>query len=129
MDDKLEILKKLRAIDPESLAAAHDEVISGFDKDGNPIVKGDPTFEIDGKLHTVPFSQLRTVLRENRTSPPQQVFRGRIPKSVEIGASFDIEDEEEGSNQDGSYYWDKNYNYEYMNPESEKRRVLGKIRK
>lgn len=134
--DISELLKRLKKIDPKSLEDAHDELIGGFDKDGQPISLGDPVFEMDGEMHRVPFNQLRDVLQGKESGgqkPVQEVFRGRIPKLPEANM---IESALRGASaasdadfNEDDYYWDKNYNYEYMNPESEKRRVLGKIKR
>jgi len=134
--DNLELLKRLKNIDPQSLADAHDDVIEGFDEKGSPIVKGDPTFEIDGKIHTVPFKELRSVLKDSSFSIPKAdlVALKKSPKSVvresEVRSpEFNSKDPASEDYSDDGYYWDKNYNYEYMNPESEKQKVLGKIKK
>lgn len=135
--DTSELLIRLKKIDPKALEDAHDELIGGFDKDGQPISLGDPVFEMDGERHRVPFQQLRDVLQGTEPDgqkPVQEVFRGRIPKLPETnmldsalrGASAGSDDD---FSPDGDYYWDKNYNYEYMHPDAEKQRVLGKIKK
>lgn len=138
--DTSELLRRLKKIDPKALEDAHDELIGGFDKDGQPISLGDPVFEMDGEMHRVPFQKLRDVLQGKESGnqkPAQEVFRGRIPRSVGDAGKPAYSPEMEGSHDsdrsrsdnDGSYYWDKNYNYEYMHPDAEKQRVLGKVRK
>lgn len=137
MDETSRLLQKLKSIDPESLAQAHDEMITGFDEKGNPIAEGDATFEIDNKLHRVPFEKLREALQKSNpvsTMPDTESFRGRIPKgiaqSIKINPSMDsVNTGTKDHDNDDSYYWDKNYNYEYMHPEAVKDRVLGKIKK
>ena len=137
--DKYDLLKRIQAVDPQALVDAHDELIGGYDKNGQPIGLGDPVFEMDGEMHRVPFQQLRDVLQGREPQSPKQaqaVFAGRIPKSVVRDAMVNPARQESGAvpstnqhDSDDSYYWDKNYNYEYMNPEAEKQKVLGKIRK
>lgn len=133
--DNSELLKRLMKIDPKALADAHDELIDGFDEKGQPISLGDPVFEIDGGMHRVPFNELREALQKRESkkfAAMQQVFKGRIPKSVvsspEMSKGLSQKPRQESENDDG-YYWDKNYNYEYMNPEAEKQKVLGKVKK
>jgi hypothetical protein len=133
MDETSKLLQKLKSIDPESLAKAHDEMITGFNKNGEPIAEGDATFEVDGKLHRIPFDKLREALQGkagDSSVPPSQSFRGRIPKDignvVENNPSPEFKPD---SNYEDGYYWDKNYNYEYMHPEAIKDRVLTKPKK
>lgn len=138
--DKYDLLKKIQGIDPQSLIDAHDELIGGFDKNGQPIGLGDPVFEVDGQFHRIPFQQLRDVLQgkePKRSKSTQEVFRGRIPKLPEAntleaalrGASAVSDNNFNEDSPNGDYYWDSNYNYEYMNPESKMRKVLGKIKR
>ena len=129
-DEITKALKKLKQLDPNALQEAHDEMIDGFDEQGRPTAEGNASFELDDKLFKVPFKKLRETLHGRDTvssQPAKEVFAGRIPRSV---GSYD----ERGFYQvnpepDPEYYWDKNYNYEYMNPESKKKKVLGKIKK
>ena len=130
MNSLQRILDTIKKADSEELDRVHADIVERNQK-ASPderIVSTD--FEVDGKIHKVPFRALREYLQTGKATgdsqPAQEVFRGRIPRSV-----GDIVDSElmNQNDSDGSYYWDKNYNYEYMNPEVEKQRVLGKIRK
>lgn len=135
MDEITRVLKKLKELAPDDLQEAHDEMIHGFDEQGRPMAEGYATFELDGKLHKAPFQKLRDVLQGKELGnqkPAQEVFRGRIPRSVGDAsklASSPVSMSDSEGNHDSGYYWDKNYNYEYMHPDAEKQRVLGKVRK
>jgi hypothetical protein len=140
MDEITRVLRKLKDLAPDALQEAHDEMIDGFDEQGRPMAEGHATFELDEKMHKVPFQKLRDVLQGKDPSSvvtSKEVFRGRIPKLSETGmletalrgASAASEDNFNEDSPDGDYYWDKNYNYEYMHPDAEKQRVLGKVRK
>ena len=130
-DDITRVLRKLKELVPDDLQQAHDEMIEGFDDNGMPMSQGEASFELDEKTYRVPFQKLREALQNKDTGGSQQaqeVFAGRIPRSV--GSSFKSAPRANPEpDLDPTYYWDKNYNYEYMNPESEKKRVLGKIKK
>jgi len=128
MDEITRVLKKLKDLAPDALQEAHDEMIDGFDEQGRPMAEGYATFELDGKLHKAPFHKLRDVLQGKDSEPSQEVFTGRIPRSV-LGTSSSYPSSTSSPEHDSDYYWDKNYNYEYMNPESEKNKVLGRIKK
>jgi hypothetical protein len=138
MNSLQRILDTIKKADSEELDRVHADIVERNQK-ASPderIVSTD--FEVDGKIHKVPFRALREYLQTGKATgdsqPAQEVFRGRIPRSVgdivdsERTSQRDSEGRKQNDN-DGSYYWDKNYNYEYMNPEAEKQRVLGKIRK
>ena len=128
-DDITKVLKKLKQLDPDALQEAHDEMIDGFDEQGRPMAEGNASFELDDRLFKVPFKKLRETLQGKDTvssQPAKEVFAGRIPRSVgnAVKPAPSVNPEP-----DPEYYWDKNYNYEYMNPESKKNKVLGKIKR
>lgn len=128
MDDEVtKALKKLKDLAPDALQEAHDEMIDGFDELGRPMAEGYANFELDDKIYKAPFHQLREVLHGPKSIDETKVvsnkFRNRIPEYMK---EYDVSDSDE---YDQDYYWDKNYNYEYMHPDAEKQRVLGKIKK
>lgn len=117
----------LDRIDQLDLKKAQDEFIEkGYDKDPDKL----PAFEIDDEIHTVPYRTLREYLQTGKITEPSQrpVFKGRIPAMPE-SPLYQPKQEEDNKDLEDGYYWDSNYNYEYMNPESKIQRVLGKIRK
>lgn len=130
------ILDTIKKADSEELDRVHADIVEMNQKSSpdERIVSTD--FEVDGKIHNVPFRALREYLQTGKATgdsqPAQEVFRGRIPRSVGDAGKPTYSSDSELINQndsDGSYYWDKNYNYEFMNPESKKQRVLGKVKK
>ena len=130
MDSLQKILDTIKKADPEELDRVHADIVEMNQKSSpeKRIVSTD--FEVDGKIHKVPFKTLREYLQTGKaTNLPDEVFRGRIPRSVgDAGKSAYSEPMNQNDN-DGSYYWDSNYNYEYMNPESKLKNVLGKVKK
>lgn len=133
MNSLQRILDTIKKADSEELDRVHADIV-GRNKNSSPDEKIESVdFELDDKIHKVPFRALREYLQTGRaTSPPQEVFRGRIPRPMRDAgkpAYSPDSDRMRQSDNDGSYYWDTNTNYEYMNPESEKQRVLGKIKK
>lgn len=97
-------------------------------------------FEIDGEEVIVPTRAMHDFITEQKVraekvAKAMQYMRGQQPFSSlrsNLGTDMapkDAEDKDENfGDNDSGYYWDSNYNYEYMNPESEKRRVLGKVK-
>lgn len=119
----------LDRIDQLELKKAQDDFIENeYYKDPDKL----PAFEIDGNIHTVPYRTLRHYLQTGdvpkESSSP--TFRNRIPDLiVKEEKELPEEDLEEDDDLEDGYYWDSNYNYEYMNPESKRQKVLGKIKK
>ena len=130
MNSLQRILDTIKKADSEELDRVHADIVE-MNQEASPderIVSTD--FEVDGKIHRVPFRTLREYLQTGKATsdsqPPQEVFRGRIPRSVgDAGKPAPRPDNQN----DSGYYWDKNYNYEYMHPDAEKQRVLGKVKK
>ena len=136
MNSLQRILDTIKKADSEELDRVHADIVQ-MNQKASPderIVSTD--FEVDGKLHRVPFRTLREYLQTGKATsnsqPSQEPFRGRIPRSVgdagKPAPSLVSMSDSEGSH-DSGYYWDNNYNYEYMHPDAEKQRVLGKVRK
>jgi hypothetical protein len=117
----------LDRIDQSEIKKAQDEFIEkGYDKDPDKL----PAFEIDDKIHTVPYRTLREYLQTGKATEPSQrpVFRNRISVPSEP-TSYQPKQKDTSRDFEDGYYWDSNYNYEYMNPESKMRKVLEKIKK
>lgn len=126
------ILDTIKKADSEELDRVHADIV-GRNQKASPDEKIESVdFELDDKIHKVPFRALREYLQTGKaTSTPQEAFRGRIPRSVGdiVDSERTSQRDSDGSSPDSGYYWDKNYNYEYMHPDAEKQRVLGKIKK
>lgn len=95
-------------------------------------------FEVDGEEVEIPTRAMHDFItekevRNKKISKAMQHMRGQKPFSEVrsmLGADLASEDSDENlGDNDSGYYWDTNYNYEYMNPEAKKDRVLGRIPK
>ena len=133
MNSIQKILDTIRKADSEELDRVHADIVER-NQNSSPDEKIISTdFEVDGKIHRVPFRTLREYLQTGKVTssdqPSQEAFRGRIPKSISSAERKDAIQSNSEDSHDGGYYWDKNYNYEYMHPDAEKQRILGKVRK
>lgn len=130
MNSIQKILDTIKKADSEELDRVHADIVERNQKSSPDEKIESVDFEVDDKIHKVPFRALREYLQTGKaTSSPQEVFRGHTPRSVEEGTHMPAPSPDNQNDSDGSYYWDKNYNYEYMHPDAEKQRVLGKIKK
>ena len=132
------ILQTIQQEDPEHLQEVHAKMdeLNRLNPQDAP---HDPVFEIDDKMHKIPFQQLRqylmgspqaaagSVVRESEVANARNRMKAAAPQEV-YDYSKQNSPERSGSG-DGGYYWDTNTNYEYMNPEAQKEKVLGKIKK
>ena len=126
MNSLQKLLDKINEADPEELNKVHS-----FFVDRN--LENDPNmealFEVDDKLHKVPFSYLRQYLQTGKVPEDAQLkSSASASKPSRTPSVIDLKKKEDLPPQDG-YYWDTNYNYEYMNPQAKKDQVLGKIKK
>lgn len=132
MSDLQKIFDIINKADPEELHKVHADIVERNQKVSPEHRIVSTNFEVDGKLHRVPFKTLREYLQTGKVTPSESQppemrkrFMNRIPMQI---VDEPASKQDTSSSNDG-YYWDNNYNYEYMNPESEKQRVLGKVRK
>lgn len=129
MNKLQEMLDRIQKEAPEELQQVHDDFIKkGYDREPDK----SPVFEIDDEIRSVPFRKLREYLQSGKVTEPSlsqvPAFRNRIPLPSSTKTEFKHSRSYDAPKDEG-YYWDDNYNYEYMNPESEKNRVLGKVKK
>lgn len=121
--------RKLRDVESELRDGESD--IESMNMNSSPEEEiTDTDFEVDGQIHKVPFKTIREYLQTGKVGEPSPVpaFRNRIPLPS-IPNTKPPENKDYDASGDDGYYWDDNYNYEYMNPEAEKEKVLGKVRK
>jgi len=128
------ILRTIHESNPEELGAAYDQGKEMSDKEpGNPVT--DSIFEVDGQLYKVPLDHLRRYLggedvgsleseMAKKFTPTLPKARNRIPDNLGTSPKMNAED---SSEHDLGYYWDKpEVQYNDMNPEAIKARVLSK---
>lgn len=132
MSSLQKILDTIKKADSGELDRVHADVLEK-NQNASPEEKiASIDFEVDDKLHKVPFRTLREYLQTGKATPSESQlpemrrrFLNRIP--MQVGSDSDLKEKPRSS--DDGYYWDTNTNYEYMNPEASKDKVLGKIRK
>jgi hypothetical protein len=132
---KRSLFKVLDQIPKDELMKTHRELSKMAQNTGED---DNQVFEVDGQEHIVPLADIDNYMtRQNEQQHLNQIrssfptLRSMLESRVmpEILSPRDRSEKDDYAPEDDGYYWDKNYNYEYMNPESEKRKVLGKIRK
>ncbi len=125
------IFKILDQITKEELDQHHRELRQLAQATGE---QHNQVFEVDGQEHIIPAEAIHDYIQEHRSKhgfptlraalnnaskSSERPFAGRIPAMPKRASESDPE----------GYYWDTNYNYEFMNPESEKQQVLGRVKK
>jgi len=130
-DNRQRIFNILNQIPKEELDQHHRELRQLAQTTGE---QHNQVFEVDGQEHVIPAEAIHDYIQEHRSKHgfptlraalngaskgSERPFEGRIPAMPKKASELDPE----------GYYWDTNYNYEFMNPESKKQRVLGKVKK
>jgi hypothetical protein len=130
---KRNLFNIMNKIGSSDLQETYDDLNSRSMKDGESY---DQVFEVDGKEHIIPMQAIKDYLEEKK-NPSKGVIReseinnkfSKLKNALRSPSFSPKENIKSNNESDPDYYWDKNYNYEYMNPQAEKDKVLGKIRK
>lgn len=89
-------------------------------------------FEVDGEEVILPTRAMHDFIQEKEARKRKMEAVGQERRFSKVRETLGVKPESEADDnlddKDNGYYWDTNYNYEYMNPESEKKQVLGKVK-
>lgn len=119
----------LDRLDQIEIKKAHDELTKKrLESPDDPNNEG-YAFEVGDTIQSIPYRTLREYLQTGKATDPQSVVRSSDLSDKDSSISELLNSN--GASVEGSekefedgYYWDSNMNYEYMNPESKRRRVL-----